>query len=95
MGKVIFILVVLGIVYAWHEGLLDRYLRDPPTARYKPSDRYGDAAMQTPQERCAAARAQLEEQETMARGPSGVIDPNVENPALDAARRGVQKNCPS
>ena len=95
MGKIILILVVLGIAYAWHQGLLDRYLSDPATARYKPADRYGDGTGKTQKERCAAARARLEEQENEARGRTGVIDPNVENPALEAARRNMRENCPT
>ena len=95
MGKIILIIVVLGIAYAWHQGFLDQYLDDPATARYKPAERYGDAEGRTAKERCATARARLEEQENEARGRSGVIDPNVENPALEAARRNMRENCPT
>jgi hypothetical protein len=94
MGKIILIIVVLGIAYAWHQGLLDQYLDDPVTARYKPADRYGDGTGRTPEERCATARAKLEEQENQARGRSGVIDRNAQHPALDEARRAVQEHCP-
>jgi hypothetical protein len=94
MGKIILIIVVLGIAYAWHQGLLDQYLSDPATARYKPADRYGDAEGRTPGERCATARAKLEETETWARSKRGVIDENAQQPALDAARRAVQEHCP-
>ena len=93
MGKIIFILVVLGIAYAWHQGMLDQYLNDPATGRYNPSDRYGEDR-QTPQQRCAAARARLEEQENLARGRSGVIDRKVQNPALEDARHAVREQCP-
>jgi hypothetical protein len=92
MGKIILIIVVLGIAYAWHQGLLDQYLSDPATARYKPADRYGDAAG-TPQERCAAARTKLAETEAWARSKRGVVDENAQQPALDEARRAVQEHC--
>ena len=59
----------------------------------QPNKRYENAD-QTPQQRCAAARAKLEEVETLARGKSGVIDPNAPNAALDQARQAVQGECP-
>jgi len=93
MGKIILIIVVLGIAYAWHQGFLDQYLDDPATARYKPSDRYGNAE-ETPAQRCTAARAKLEETEAWARSKRGVIEENAQHPALDEARRAVQEHCP-
>lgn len=102
MGKIVAIAIVVGLAYAWHKGMLDDLLsrrtaalQSPAStskAPYDPHKRYG-VAEESPEARCASARAKLDELEAWSRGKSGVIDAGTQDGALEQARRAVAERC--
>ena len=92
MGKIVAIALVLGLAYAWHQGMLDEYLgqrAEPPAEtsaqsneRYDPKKRYAGADT-SPAEQCAQARAKVKELEGWAE----------KDAALQQARQFIQDRC--
>jgi len=104
MGKIVLIAAIVGLGYAYHKGLLGDWLEQrsappsapPPQTKAEPYDPYKryEGADVSPEARCAAARAKLEELENWSRSASGVVDAGAKDAALAQARQLAEHSCP-